>query len=137
MTHRTKCRDEKFSRYAQNGFTLVELIVTLAIAAILMTQVVPSFQESIKDSYLTTETNKLVADVNLARSEAIKRGINVVVCSSANSNAGTPTCNDSTDWSTGWLVYSDDTAGGGYAAASNDTLIRIGHAIILRIQLYR
>lgn len=117
-----------FTRRAQAGFTLVELIITLVIGAIIMTQAVPSFLTMIQDSRLTTETNKLVADINLARSEAIKRGVNVVVCRSASPGAATPTCSASNDWSTGWLVFSDGNSNGSFVAASGEVLIRIGNA---------
>jgi type IV fimbrial biogenesis protein FimT len=110
--------------YNTGGFTLVELIVTMAIGAIILTQAVPSFLYTIKSNRLTTETNKLVADINLARSEAINRSGNIVVCSSANPSASSPSCASSTTWSTGWLVFADD--GDGSFDASNDTLIRIG-----------
>ena len=107
------------------GFTLIELIVTMAIGAIIMTQAVPSFLTSIKNNRLTTETNKLVADINLARSEAIKRGVNLMVCSTTDPSAASPTCAASTTWSNGWLVFADDNGTGDFEAA-NDTLIRVG-----------
>jgi type IV fimbrial biogenesis protein FimT len=118
------------SKNANTGFTLIELIITLAIGAIILTQAVPSFLTTIQNSHLTTETNKLVADINIARSEAIKRGVNVIVCSTANPSlfaAGVhdPDCGGANDWDTGWIVFADDNGDGSFAVA-NDSLIRIG-----------
>ena len=57
------------------GFTLVELIVTLVLAALVLALGVSSFQEMIRSNRLTTIVNELVGALNLARSEAIKRGV--------------------------------------------------------------
>lgn len=84
------------------GFTLYELIVTMAVAAIILSFGVPGFMTFIDNSRATTHTNDLVTALNLARSEATRRGAAVTVCSSTD-NA---TCSGSTDWSTGWVVRS-------------------------------
>jgi type IV fimbrial biogenesis protein FimT len=55
------------------GFSLIELMVALAVAAILISAAVPGFQHLIISSRLTTTANELVAALNMARSEAIKR----------------------------------------------------------------
>lgn len=116
---------QPFSRKAQTGFTLVELMLTLAIAAIIVTQAVPSFSGMIKNNRLVTQTNDLVADINLARSEAVTRGVRVILCRSADSRAAGATCGGTNNtWSTGWLMYADDDGSGDFETA-NDTLIRI------------
>jgi type IV fimbrial biogenesis protein FimT len=116
------------NRYKQTmgGFTLVELVVTMAIAAIILTQAVPSFSTMISNNRLTTQTNNLVADINLARSEAVKRGLRVILCRTADPYAAAATCGGTANtWSTGWLLYADDDGSGVYESA-NDTLIRVG-----------
>ena len=113
----------------QDGFTLIELMLTLAIAAIILTQAVPSFTGMIASNRLITQTNDLVADVNLARSEAVARGVQVILCNSADSKAAGATCNGTAQtWSTGWLMYAenDGVAGFDSTAVPPDTLIRIG-----------
>lgn len=67
------------------GFTLIELIVTLAVAAIILTIGVPSFQEALQNNRRTTQVNEIIGAFNIARSEAIKRGMKVTMCKSADS----------------------------------------------------
>ena len=66
-----------------SGFTLIELMITLAIASILLSVGIPSFQSIFEINRLATQANELVGAVNLARSEAIKRGQDVTVQASA------------------------------------------------------
>ena len=80
------------------GFTLVELLITLSIAAILMALAVPNFSSTIKSSRITTQANELVSSLNYARSEAIRRGTNVTA-SRADVN-----------WQNGWVIASGGTA---------------------------
>jgi type IV fimbrial biogenesis protein FimT len=85
------------------GFTLIELVVTVAIAAILLTTGVPAFRELTADNRITTQANMFVASLNLARTEAIKRNSRVRVCKSANGTS----CTSTGEWQQGWVVFSD------------------------------
>ncbi len=65
------------------GFTLIELMVTIAVAAILATIAFPSFTTTIRNNRVATANNEVLAMVNLARSEAIRSGQGGVVCGSS------------------------------------------------------
>lgn len=67
------------ARYV-SGFTLLELMVTVAVASVLLTVAVPSFNQMILNSRLTAQANDVVAALNFARSEAIKRNTSVSFC---------------------------------------------------------
>lgn len=88
------------------GFTLIELMITIAVAAILLTIALPSLRDFILNNRLTSVTNDLVADLALARAEAIRRGSRVTICASDNAGTSSATCSG-TDWSLGRLVFSD------------------------------
>lgn len=95
------------SKNKSAGFTLIELIVTVSMVAILMSIAVPSFKKMIDDNRLSTGTNELVSALILARSEALKRSQNVTVCASTDQT----TCSGK-DFAAGWLVFVDcGTAG--------------------------
>ena len=85
------------------GFTLVELIVTVAMAGILLSLGIPSFSELIDNSRMTSLTNDLISEIYVTRSEAVKRGQAVTICSS-NDQA---TCANSNNWKTGWIIFTD------------------------------
>jgi type IV fimbrial biogenesis protein FimT len=84
----------------QKGFTLLELLFTIAVAAIIVSFGVPGFMNFIDNNRAVTHTNDLVTALNLARSEATRRRSTVTVCSSTDG----ATCGAGNDWSTGWVV---------------------------------
>jgi type IV fimbrial biogenesis protein FimT len=85
------------------GFTLIELVVTMLVAAILITVAVPSMRTFIQNGRINTQINDLIGDLSLARSEAIKRRTNVGVCMSVN---GT-TCAGGGNWRDGRAIFVD------------------------------
>jgi len=111
----------------QTGFTLIELMVTLTIAGILLAIGVPSFNAFIKNSSLTTGVNELVGALNLARSEAVKRGSRVTVCKSANQTS----CTNSNGWEQGWIIFTDENNNAAYNPTGTppETLIRVHAAL--------
>jgi type IV fimbrial biogenesis protein FimT len=82
------------------GFTLVELMVTLLVLAILLGLAVPSFRDASLSSRLTGYANDLVAGVQIARSEAIKRNATVTLCASEDG----ATCAEDVGWEVGWII---------------------------------
>lgn len=97
-----------FSYARGRGFTLVELMITLAVAAILLTMAVPSFRTTIQNNRLITEANDFVTALHLARSEAIKRRARVTLCKSADGAA----CTATGGWEQGWIAYVDSNNNG-------------------------
>ncbi len=86
---------------ASAGFTMTELVITMSIVAILMAIGVPSFKYVTTSNRVSTEVNGLLGDLQFARSEAIKEGLPVTVCSSTDG----ATCNGGNSWQTGWIVF--------------------------------
>lgn len=97
----------ELSMTRKGGFTLLELIATLAVAAILLSVGVPSFRGVIMDNRLVTDANLVVTSIKLARSAAVRFQRNATVCASANFDDAVPDCTASTDWSNGWIVWVD------------------------------
>jgi len=88
-----------------SGFTLIEMIVTVAIVAILSSLAAPNFRGMLENNRATVEANELVSGLLLARSEALKRGDNMTLCTSADQT----TCagNGETNFAKGWIVFQD------------------------------
>jgi type IV fimbrial biogenesis protein FimT len=103
--------------HRQAGVTMTELVVALAIVASMLALAAPHWSEFIMNNRLVTASNDFVAAVNLARSEAVKRGSTVVLCRSNDLDGTPPTCGGSSkDWGdgdkeNGWLMYSLNTDG--------------------------
>jgi type IV fimbrial biogenesis protein FimT len=87
----------------QTGLTLIELMVTLVVIAILLAAAGPSFMSTIKDNRRTTYINELVSSLNLARSEAAKSNSTVAICPSSDGEA---CAGDNYD--DGWIVFRND-----------------------------
>jgi type IV fimbrial biogenesis protein FimT len=94
----------KTDRQRGSGFTLIELMMTLTIAAILLAIGVPSFQYVTRANRAASEINALLGDMQFARGEAIKEGQTVTICAA---NAAGTQCAGTTAWNSGWIVFSD------------------------------
>lgn len=106
------------------GFTLIELMVVLSIAAILASLAVPSFRSVIQNNRLATQANELTGTMNFARSEAIKQGRSVTVCVSADQ----ATCTGGTAWERGWIAFVDINGDSAFTVGT-DTLLRVRGAL--------
>ena len=102
-----------------HGFTLVELMITVAIFGILLSVGLPSFKQTIANGRLTTHINRLVTALNYARSEAVKRNQTVTVRKIGVVSA---------DWSDGWTIFVD-LNGNGLKDGANDTLLKQYEAV--------
>lgn len=112
------------------GYTMVELLFTVAISAMVMALAVPNFRDFIQNNRAAEDANALVGALAVARNEAVTRGIPVSVCSSTDGE----TCGGSDDWTTGWIVFTDANAPLGEvtdpgAPAIPDTVLRVMPAL--------
>lgn len=99
----------------RSGFSLVELMVALAVAAILMVVAAPSFRDLLRRNEVSSAGNALLADLAYARSEAVTRGNIVSICPSTDLTS----CTDDTAYESGWIVYTY-VAGKGVANTAID-----------------
>jgi len=83
------------------GFTLIELLIGLVVLAILLATAIPAFRTFIQNNRLDSEANDFVAAAQLARAEALKRGVDVAICSSNNDTGCGGGFRD------GWIVIVD------------------------------
>lgn len=89
------------------GFTLIEIMVTLVVFAIVTVLAVPNFRTFVQSNNITASANNLMGSLSLARSEAVKRNTTVSICAS-NSQVG---CTG-VDWDAGWIVFTDTPTDG-------------------------
>ena len=109
-----------------SGFNLIELLVTLAVASILIAAATPSFSAFFRTNRLASTTNEMVLSLQMARAEAARRGRPVSVCRSVDG----ATCAGGTAWADGWIVFQDANATGvPSASASGAELIRVFQAV--------
>ncbi len=103
------------------GFSLIELMVTIAVLAILLSIGLPSFRSSLQSNRLATASNELIASLNLARSEAIRNTRGGAICPST---SGTE-C-DGADWGDGWIIWADENEDGAFD--SGEEILRVKQA---------
>lgn len=102
----------------EKGFTLVELVVTLGIAALLLSMAVPSMGTFLSNSRQAGAINDFVASVRMARSTAIEANTDVTICPSASGS----NC-ENVAWHEGWIVFKD--LDNNQVVDENDTIVRI------------
>lgn len=106
-----------------NGYSLIELLLAMSILGILLAMALPGFQDVIESSNTNRQAKNFWVSLNLARSEAIKRGVDVSICASDDAidcDAGT--------WSAGWIVFVDtngDADGDTGSIDAGDIVIRV------------
>jgi len=105
-----ECRD--FS-----GFTLVELLVSVSISCVLLTQAIPAFIDYVRGNRLATQTHHFVSAVNFARTEAINRNMQVIICVRSGSS-----CDNSNYWEQGWIIFYDPN---GNTQVDNGEVVRV------------
>lgn len=97
------------------GFTLIELMVTLVIVAVLGLVMAPGLTAYKRNAELTSTINTLLSAINAARSEAMKRGMKAMVLPANRSR-----------WSGGWIVFVDKDGDQAYSEANDITILTQG-----------
>jgi type IV fimbrial biogenesis protein FimT len=111
-----------------SGFTLLELMISITLIAVLMALAIPSFRDFTSNNRITAANNSLITALNLARGEATRRSIPVTTCASTDGI----TCGATTDWATGWIVFQN--AGTPGVVASKDDVLQKWNAEAGNIQ---
>lgn len=96
----------------ERGFTLIELMVTLTVAAVLALVAIPGLTAYKRNAELTSTINTLLSAINAARSEAMKRGMKAMVVPA-----------DRNQWSSGWIIFIDKDGDQVYSEANDITIL--------------
>lgn len=107
----------QYSTHTQRGFTLVELLVTLTLLAILTALATPSFSETIRQWRRDSATRAFTSHLQVARAEAIKSSRKVVICTSSTGTA----CSGNSEWRDGWLIFLD---------LDSDKVVDVGERVV-------
>ncbi|SNC76540.1 type IV fimbrial biogenesis protein FimT [Marinobacter sp. es.048] len=109
-----------------SGFTLLELIVTIIILAIVAAYAVPSFRETVLNNRLTAQVNEVSSLIAYARSEASKLQAGVVTACASTDSAS---CSGNAAWETGWIVFTDFDGDRSVDNGDGDELLKVGGAL--------
>ena len=91
------------------GYTLIELMTTLLVAGVVLGIGIPAFNQFVSTNRMASGVNDLTSSLHLARTEAVKRRVNVTMCPSANPMADSPVCDNGGSFADGWIVFIDCT----------------------------
>jgi type IV fimbrial biogenesis protein FimT len=115
-----KCEETGTFFRKSSGLTLLEVLITLSILAIISVFAFPSMSELLRDKRASSQVKKVVASIEYARSESVSRNIPVSICSS--SNLSSCKVSDITSWEDGWIAFTDRDGSG--AINDSDMVLR-------------
>lgn len=117
MTHCCYSLEDKMKmtisrRVSDAGFTLIELMVTIAIATVLMMIAVPNFVQFQRNAQLSDAVSNFIAAANAARANAMKQGVNTYLVAASG-----------TSWNSGWVVFADANFDKTYNVGTEDQIL--------------
>ncbi|PJF38783.1 MAG: hypothetical protein CUN55_16285, partial [Phototrophicales bacterium] len=119
----------------EQGFTLVELLLVVAIVAIFSMVAIPSYQSTVLNNRMTSTANQFLGALYFARSEAVKRSEEVRICTSNNTHLSLDSisCVNSAGWHDGWVMWVDSNSNGALDAVE---IIKVGNEVDGDITFY-
>jgi len=118
------------NRKQHNGFSLLELMVTLLVMGIVLGFGVPNFMEFQRNNAMTAVANDLISGIYIARTEAVKRQVPVTLCASANATTLAPTCGVGP--TTGYIVFVDAANPAVPAGTDANAVVDVGELVLLQ-----
>lgn len=119
----------------QRGFNVIELMVAVAVLAVLFSIGVPSFSAMVRNNRVVANTNELVVAFAVARSEALRRGLPVTVCGAADLTGTTCVATGASNWAKGWIVFTDASGTAGVVDGPTDEVLQSFDAVPVGITL--
>lgn len=116
----------------EKGITLLELLITMAVLAIVLAMGSPVLESSVRRAAIDSQVNQLQTTVNFARARAVARNGNVSICRSSD-GAVCATTGSSGDWTIGWIVFTD--AGTAGVVDGSDSVLRVQNQVAKRTSI--
>lgn len=117
-------KNEAGTRFAR-GFTLVELLITVAVFSVLLLVVTASYEPLISNNRLASSVNTFMGSLARGRTEAGKLSTAVTICSSSNGTS----CNAGANWENGWIIFNDADADAVVDAGDGDRIVKVFAAL--------
>lgn len=112
-------------RFAPQGFTVLEMLITVSVLSVLVAIAVPSFRTTILNNRRAAVLNEFVVSVNFARATALTRRVPITICRTSTPASDSATCADAGNgWETGWMVFVDTNNDGDRNAGETEILRR-------------
>lgn len=119
------------ARHRARGLTLIEVMVGVALLAIVLAVAAPQFSQWGRVTRVAAHASDLRGALAYARSESQRRGVRVTVCSSTTAASASPACSGSPAWASGWIVFVDNVHVPGNVPGTidgDDRVLRVGEA---------